>query len=73
METVHYWNEQIMGMIEKIGHDHPELIKYIDEMPIAIPDDKDPHINIKILKEFYEALLNIEKSGEYNTNPVYTL
>ena len=39
-------------MIEHVGHDHAERIKYLDEMPISIPDDCDPPITIGILKEF---------------------
>ncbi|MFN5422641.1 MAG: hypothetical protein ACK5AO_05190 [bacterium] len=72
METIHDWNDKIMNMIEKISHDHPELIKYIDEMPVTIPDDSDPHITISILREFYESLLNIERSGENTVGIVYT-
>ena len=66
METLHEWNDKIMQAIDSIRKDHPELIKYLDEMPVSIPDETDPHITIGILKEFYESLLNFEKLSEAN-------
>jgi hypothetical protein len=49
-----------MTLIEKLKEDHPELIIFLDEMPVTIPDDSDPHITISILKEYYQSLLNLE-------------
>jgi hypothetical protein len=63
METEHDWNDKIMCVVEKLRKSHPELIKYIDEMPITIPDESDPDINIGVLKEFYESLINLEKAA----------
>jgi hypothetical protein len=60
MDNIHEWNEKIMALIEKLKNDHPELIKFIDEMPMTIPDKTDPKINITILKEYYLSLLNLE-------------
>jgi hypothetical protein len=61
MDDIHEWNERIIAIIEKLKEDHPELITFLDEIPITIPDDSDPHINIRILKEYYQTLLNLEK------------
>lgn len=63
METEHYWNDKIMDIVEKLRKRHPELVKYIEEMPISIPDERDPDISIRVLKEFYESLTNLEKSA----------
>ena len=63
METEHFWNDKIMDVVEKLRKMHPELVKYIDEMPISIPDERDPDISIRVLKEFYESLTNLEKSS----------
>jgi hypothetical protein len=49
-----------MTLIEKLKEDHPELIIFLDEMSVTIPDDSDPHITIGILKEYYQTLLNLE-------------
>lgn len=72
MDTKHYWIEQIAQLTEKIRQDHPELIRFIDEMPITIPDETNPHITNRILKDYYESLLNIERSGEHLANRIYT-
>jgi hypothetical protein len=34
----------------------PELSKYIEEMPVTMPDTDDPEINIKNLNEYYNSL-----------------
>ena len=59
-DDIHEWNDMIMTLIEKLKEDHPELIIFLDEMPVTIPDDSDPHITIGILKEYYQTLLNLE-------------
>jgi hypothetical protein len=59
-DDIHEWNDMIMTLIEKLKEDHPELIIFLDEMPVTIPDDSDPHITISILKEYYQSLLNLE-------------
>ena len=61
MDDIHEWNERTIAIIEKLKEDHSELITFLDEIPITIPDDSDPHINISILKEYYQTLLNLEK------------
>ena len=60
METVHEWNDKIMKLIEKLKKDHPELIRFLDEMNTNIPNNNDPKINISILKDYFESLLNFE-------------
>lgn len=57
---IHEWNDKIMTLIEKLKEDHPELIIFLDEISVTIPDDSDPHITIGILKEYYQTLLNLE-------------
>jgi len=49
-----------MALIEKLKEDHPELITFLDEIPVTIPDDPEPQINISILKEYYQTLLKLE-------------
>lgn len=59
-DEVHEWNEKIMLLIDKLKGDHPELITFLDEIPMTIPDDADPHITISLLKDYYLTLLNLE-------------
>ena len=60
METVHEWNDKIIQLIEALNKSHPELIGFLDEMNTTLPDQKDPQINISILKEYFNELLNLK-------------
>lgn len=60
METVHEWNEKIILLIEALKKFHPELIGFLDETKITLPDNKDPQINIAVLKEYFNELLNLQ-------------
>jgi hypothetical protein len=40
-----------------IQENYPELSKYLNEMPITIPIDKNPKINTKNLQKYYDNLL----------------
>lgn len=50
------WNEKILKITMKIKDQYPELSKYITEMPETIPDEKDPEIELKNLKQYYDSL-----------------
>ncbi len=51
METEKELNAKIIATIALIQKNYPELAKYLDEMPITIPNESHPHITIKNLKE----------------------
>lgn len=59
METEKELNTKIMKTIMLIQKDYPELAKYIDEMPITIPNESHPHVNIKNLKDYFDSLSNV--------------
>ena len=59
MKTEKELNEKIMSLTSKIRENRPELIKYLDEMPITIPTESDPEITLKILKDYIESLKNL--------------
>lgn len=61
METEKELNDAIQKMTLKIRNEFPELLKYLVEMPVTIPDSNNPGINIKILKDYYESLGSILK------------
>ncbi|NEW84496.1 MAG: hypothetical protein GZ094_19315 [Mariniphaga sp.] len=61
MQTEKELNAKIMAITTQIKEKHPELSKQLDEMPITIPDESNPEINIKILKEYLDSLNNILK------------
>lgn len=62
METEEMINAKIFKIIALIQTRHPELSKYLNELPVTIPVEDHPKINIKILKEYYESLEDILKN-----------
>lgn len=61
MKTEKELTEKIIALTMQIREKHPELSKFLNEMPITIPKESSPKINIKILEEYYESLSNILK------------
>lgn len=56
METEKELNSKILKITMTIKEQHPELSKYLEEMPETIPDEKNPEITLKNLKEYYDSL-----------------
>ena len=59
METEAEINAKIMKLTMVISENYPELMKYLNEMPITIPIDSNPEINAKNLQKYYDNLLDI--------------
>jgi hypothetical protein len=49
-------NDKIMKITMTIKNDYPELSKYLNEMPVTIPDVSKPEMNNKTLFEYYKSL-----------------
>ena len=64
METEKELNEKIMAITTIIREKHPELAEQLNEMPVTIPNENNPQINVSVLKEYLESLNKILK--EYN-------
>ncbi len=56
MEPEKELNAKILKITMTIKDQHPELSKYIEEMPVTIPDEKHPEITLKSLKAYYDSL-----------------
>ena len=56
-------NFKISAITTEIEQNHPELSKFLNEMPTTIPNDSSSKTDVKILNEYYESLKNI--LGEY--------
>lgn len=56
--------EKIMSIISLIREKHPELIGFIDEMQVTIPDQNDPKLNLKTLNDYYISLTDLLKKYE---------
>ncbi|MES2836175.1 MAG: hypothetical protein V4667_01515 [Bacteroidota bacterium] len=52
-------NAKILKSTMTINEKYPELSKYIDEMPITIPDEKHPEITIQNLCSYLNTLNNV--------------
>lgn len=62
-------NSKILEVTMSIKAHYPELSKYLEEMPVTIPDEKNPEITLKNLSSYYESLnsiLNKYKSAHHN-------
>lgn len=71
METEKELSDAILKITLKIRNEYPELLKYLVEMPVTIPNTNSPEINIKILKDYYESLNSLLK--EYTPNHSITI
>lgn len=59
MKTEKDLNDKIIELTNKIRANKPELVKYIDEMPLTLPDNANPEINEKNLKEYIKSLKDL--------------
>jgi AAA15 family ATPase/GTPase len=54
-------NSKILKITMKIKDHYPELSQYLEEMPVTIPSDNDPEMNLNLLKSYYESLNSLLK------------
>ena len=55
-ETENELNEDILKITMAIKKRFPELLKYLNEMPVTISNSAHPEINIKVLTDYYDSL-----------------
>lgn len=56
MKTEHEINKNIIEITMAIDEKFPELSKYIDEMPVTIPNTNEPEINETNLEDYQSSL-----------------
>ena len=61
MKTEKELNQAILEITIKIRNKYPELLKYLSEMPVTIPDVDQPEMTIKVLSDYLESLENLLK------------
>ena len=61
MKTESELNDAILKVTMTIRNEFPELMKFLNEMPVTIPDVSNPAINAKILQDYYNSLENLLK------------
>ena len=52
-------NLEILKITMTIQEKYPELSKYLDEMPVTIPNENDPEINNMNLKAYNDSLISL--------------
>lgn len=66
MKTELELNEMILDLTNKIRERDPELLKYLNEMPITVPYQENPEITVKTLTSYYDSLLVLFEKYENN-------
>lgn len=57
---------EISIITREIEEENPELLKYLDETPMTIPDVENPDVDIKQLEDYLETLKEIKRKYEEN-------
>jgi len=58
-QMAHELNDKILQITNEITDQYPELLKYLDEMPVTIPSDNDPEMSVNQLQSHYDSLLSL--------------
>jgi len=61
MKTENELNADILKITVEIKQVYPELVKYLNEMPVAITDTNSPGVNTKALADYYDSLDTLVK------------
>ena len=61
-------NQEIIAITMLIQKKHPELSKYLTEMPLTIPDLKSPEIDAENLQKYYNSLKALLSKYELELN-----
>ncbi len=67
MKTELELNEMILSITNKIRATHPELLTYLDEMPLTVPYVENPEIVITTLTAYYDSLAVLLDEYKNNT------
>jgi len=59
MKSAKELNENILRITETIRNEFPELMPFLNEMNITIPDLAMPEIDSKVLNDYYNSLKNL--------------
>ena len=62
METQDQLNQKILEILSKIQNEHPELTKYLKEMPVTYAETASDEIKLSHLKRYYNSLNELLES-----------
>ena len=60
-------NADILKVTLRIQEKYPELLPFIEEMTVTIPDKQNPEINVTHLQNYYNSLLSMVEKYEINS------
>jgi len=66
MKTELELNEMILVKTNNIREEHPELLQYLNEMPLTIPYEENPTLTVKTLSSYYNSLVTLIQENEDN-------
>jgi len=66
METEAKRNAAILKITAIIQTEFSELVKYLNEMPVTIPDVNNPKISNVILEEYYNTIVSFLRKYKPN-------
>mgnify|MGYP000030870533 CR=1 FL=1 len=52
---------KIISITNNIRTNYPELLEYLNEMTVTIPNENNPKINTAVLQSYYDSLCAILK------------
>lgn len=58
-DLVRELNLKIIQVTQEIKDHYPELMKFLEEMPVTIPAEQNIEITLKSLKSYYDSLNSI--------------
>ncbi|MEP7320763.1 MAG: hypothetical protein ABI761_02550 [Saprospiraceae bacterium] len=70
MKTEQELNDDILKITLVINEKFPELTKFIEEMPVTIPNSKTPEINIIQLENYYHSLMTMVSEYSETHQPI---
>lgn len=62
MKTKTELDQDILNITLKINQEFPELAKYLQEMPVTVPDNDNSKVNLNSLNEYYDSLVVMMKN-----------
>ena len=54
-------NQKILAITMLIEEKHPELSEFLLEMPVTIPNQDHPNIDVTMLEDYYRSLCKLLK------------
>ncbi len=73
MKTELELNEMILTISNRIRGNYPELLEFLNEMPITVPYQENPEITVKTLTSHYDSLVILLENYEKSSTKKYLL